>query len=372
MNGASIVGTGVWFPEPIITNEELCASFNEYVRRENERRADDIAAGRAEALKPSSPGFIENASGIKQRHVWNKTGVLDPARMAPDIPERSDEEMSVQCEMALHAARRALAAAGWAGEDLGMIILATSNLQRLYPGIGMELQAALGARGFAYDMTVACSSATFALQAARDAIRAGTADRVLVVNPELMTGHNAWTDRDCHFIFGDASTAVLLERSDRAPRGSWEIVSTRLMSRFSSNIRNNGGYLNRAAPDGMMARDKLFYQHGRKVFKDIVPMAHEFIAAHLADHDLAPARIARYWLHQANGNMNALIIKRLLGREATAAEAPLVLDRVANTASCGSIIAFDHHADDLPSGTVGLLCSFGAGYSIGSVILRRT
>jgi beta-ketodecanoyl-[acyl-carrier-protein] synthase len=279
--------------------------------------------------------------------------------------------MSVQCEMALHAARRARPPAGRVGEDFDMLILASSNLQRLYPGISMEVQAALGVRGFAFDVTVGCSSGTFPIQMACDALRAGSATRVLIVNPELMTGHNAWEDRDCHFIFGDAATALVLEPAASAPAGSWEILSTRLMSRFSSNIRNNGGYLNRCDPAHEHDRDKVFYQNGRKVFKDVVPMAEQFIAAHLADNALTPAQVTRFWLHQANANMNTLIGKRLLGHEPSATEAPLILDRFANTASCGSIIAFDQHKDDLPSGSIGLLCSFGAGYSIGSVILRK-
>ena len=193
----------------------------------------------------------------------------------------------------------------------------------------------------------------------------------LVVSPEIMTAHNEWRDRDCHFLFGDAATAVVLEPAARAPAGSWEVVSTKLMSRFSSNIRNNAGFLGRCDPATRDARDKLFYQQGRKVFKEVVPMTEQFIASHLEQNGLAPTKVARFWLHQANANMNTLIGKRLLGRETTLLEAPLILDRYGNTASCGSIIAFDEYRDDLPSGSYGLLCSFGAGYSIGSVIVRK-
>jgi beta-ketodecanoyl-[acyl-carrier-protein] synthase len=367
----AISGTGTWFPEPVLSNDELCAAFNEFVRRENERRAADIAAGTVEPLKESSSEFIVKASGILTRHLVDKTGVLDPERMCPNIPDRPDDQISVQAEFAVNAARKALAAAGKVGEDIDMVILATSNLQRLYPGLAMEVQAALGARGFAYDMVVGCSSATFPIQVASDALRTGNATTALVVNPEIMSGHANWKERDSHFLFGDAATAVVLEPAKKARPGSWEILSTRLMSRFSSNIRNNGGYLNRCDPDHQFDADKLFYQQGRRVFKDVVPMAEQFIAAHLEQNGLAPAKVARFWLHQANANMNSLIAKRLLGRDATRDEAPLVLDRYGNTASCGSIIAFDHHSKDLPAGSIGLLCSFGAGYSIGSVIVRK-
>ena len=81
--------------------------------------------------------------------------------------------------------------------------------------------------------------------------------------------------------------------------------------------------------------------------------------------------VKRWWLHQANINMNVLIGKRLLGREANADEALIVLDQYANTASAGSLIAFNLHQDDLKSGDIGVICSFGAGYSIGSLIIRK-
>ena len=100
-------------------------------------------------------------------------------------------------------------------------------------------------------------------------------------------------------------------------------------------------------------------------------MAAEHIETHLQQHDLAPIDVRRWWLHQANINMNLLIAKRLLGREANANEAPIVLDRYANTASAGSVIAFALHHEDLQHGDVGVLCSFGAGYSIGSLVIQK-
>ena len=86
---------------------------------------------------------------------------------------------------------------------------------------------------------------------------------------------------------------------------------------------------------------------------------------------LAIGDVRRWWLHQANLNMNQLIVRRLLGRDATQAEAPIVLDEFANTASAGSIIAFCLHQADLQPGDHGVICSFGAGYSIGSLVVRK-
>ncbi|KHL69873.1 3-oxoacyl-ACP synthase [Pseudomonas flexibilis] len=372
MHNVVISGTGLYTPSQSISNDELVAAFNAYVQQFNAENADAIARGDVQPLSESSAAFIEKASGIKSRYVTDKAGILDPQRMTPRIPERSDDEWSILCEMSVAAAREALARAGRTAADIDAVIVACSNLQRPYPAIAIEVQAALGIQGFGYDMNVACSSATFGLQAAANAVQLGQARAVLMVNPEICTGHLNFRDRDSHFIFGDAATAVIVERADQAASPhQWEIVGTKLVTQFSNNIRNNFGFLNRCAEEGVGARDKLFVQEGRKVFKEVCPMVAELIAAHLKDVGVPVTEVKRFWLHQANLNMNQLIARRLLGRDAEAHEAPVILDTYANTSSAGSVIAFHKHQDDLPAGSVGVLSSFGAGYSIGSVVLRK-
>ena len=306
------------------------------------------------------------------RSVIDKTGVLDPDRLAPRIDERTDDEVSIQAEIAVTAAKQALDNAGLKANDLDAVLVACSNMQRPYPAMAVEVQAALGMdHGWGYDMNVACSSATFGIQAGVDAIRNGSARRVLMVNPEICSAHLAWEDRDCHFIFGDVATAVILERKeDAVSSNQWEILGTRLQTKFSSNIRNNFGFLNRTDERGVGARDKLFRQEGRKVFREVCPMVAEQISSHLKDTQIPVESVNRMWLHQANLAMNELISKRVLGRPATREEAPVILDAYANTSSAGSIIAFHKHNEDLPVDTKGVICSFGAGYSIGSVIVK--
>src|SRR5690554_723796 len=109
----------------------------------NAEHADAIARGETEALQPSSSAFIEKASGIKRRHVIDKSGIVDPKRMAPSIPERSNDEPSVQCEMAVVACNEALAQAGKTASDVDAVIVACSNMQRPYPAISVEVQHAL-------------------------------------------------------------------------------------------------------------------------------------------------------------------------------------------------------------------------------------
>ncbi len=368
--GTSITGFGVWHPDNVLSNEELCVAFNAFVRADNAKHADAIAAGTHEPLKESSAEFIIKASGIVDRYVEDKTGLVDPERMCPNIPDRPEDQLSIQAEYAVKAAKRALAQAGRAGEDVDLVILGASNLQRLYPAIAIEVQDAIGAHGWGYDISLGCSAATGAAVMATQAIQSGMASCALVVVPELTTPHMNWRERDSHFIFGDASVALVIEKTERAKTG-WEILSTQMLSKWSNNIRNNRGFVDRCDPGTEDNVDKLFHQNGRRVFKDVVPMAATFITEHLAAHNLTPLQINRYWLHQANQNMNDLIAKRVLGREATRAEAPTILHEYGNTASAGSLIAFSEHNQDLPLGALGLMASFGAGYSLASLMLQK-
>lgn len=373
MHRVAISGTGLFTPDEIITNAELVASYNAYAEAQNAKNADAIAAGQAEPLPFSSEEFIVKASGIERRYVMDKKGVLDPALMRPSLRERADDELSIMAEIAVAAANEALANAGRTAGDIDAVICAASNHERAYPAIAIEVQQALGIDGFAFDMNVACSSATFGIQAAADMIRSGSARAILMVNPEITSGHHEWRDRDCHFIFGDVCTAVVLERAEAATSANaWEILSTRCITSFSNNIRNNNGFLRRTREGHMEdRRDMQFRQEGRKVFKQVVPMVAELMTSHLADEKIAPADLDRMWLHQANKSMNDLIGARLLGREPTREEQPNVLQDYANTSSAGSIIAFHKFSDDLPPESLGVICSFGAGYSAGSVIVRK-
>jgi len=378
---AVIAATGLYTPPNSISNAELVEAFNAYVERFNAEHADAIGSGGMEPLQGSSVEFVEKASGIKSRFVVEKSGILDPARMRPEIPERSNEELSILAEIAVKAAEQALERWGKPRERIGAVLCAASNMQRAYPAMAVEVQQALGLGGFAFDMNVACSSATFGIKTGADYIATGSCDAVLMVNPEICSAHLNFRDRDSHFIFGDVATAVIVERADEA-QGGWDIIGTRLKTQFSNNIRNNFGFLNRAGgvepghsdepfDTSGPATDRLFVQQGRKVFKEVVPMVSEMIVEHAGDLGLDPRGLKRLWLHQANINMNEMIGRRVLGRDPTPEENVIILDEYANTSSAGSIIAFHRHSDDMTAGDLGLICSFGAGYSAGTVFVRK-
>jgi beta-ketodecanoyl-[acyl-carrier-protein] synthase len=370
LHQAVIAATGLYTPPFSISNTELVEAYNTFVERFNAANAQAIAEGEVVALAPSSPEFIEKASGIKSRFVMNKDGIIDPDLMRPVLPERSNDEISILAEMAVEAAKQAIAAWGKPVSEIGAVICAASNMQRPYPAMAIEVQQALGIDGFAFDMNVACSSATFGIKTAADFIATGSAKAVLMVNPEICSGHLNFKDRDSHFIFGDVATAVIVEEASQA-NGGWEILGTRLKTVFSNNIRNNFGFLNRAAPEGEGARDKLFVQEGRKVFREVVPMVSEMILQHAADIGVDASGLKRLWLHQANINMNEMIGRKVLGRDPAPGENVIILDEYANTSSAGSIIAFHTANDDFAAGETGLICSFGAGYSAGTVFVRK-
>ncbi|MEX0643929.1 MAG: beta-ketoacyl-ACP synthase III [Parvularculaceae bacterium] len=374
-----IIATGLFTPPHSISNEELVTAFNTYVAGYNAEHDAEINSGKIEPLQPSSADFIEKASGIKARYVMDKEGILDPKRMAPRFAPRSNEELAILAEMAVKAAREAMKNADLGPSDIDGVLCAASNMQRGYPAVAVEVQAALGIQGFAFDMNVACASAAFGIETGLGLIRAGSR-RILMVNPEICSAHLNFRDRDSHFIFGDVATAVILERVDGSPRGeAFDILGTRLKTQFSNHIRNNFGFLNHCELEtGVPAdrqdsphTDKLFVQHGRKVFKDVVPLVGELIVGHLSDLGVKPSEVKRFWLHQANLAMNELIAKRVLGREATRSEAPVILDEYANTSSAGSIIAFHKHRGDFKVGDIGVISGFGAGYSAGTVIVRK-
>lgn len=372
MKSVVISATGLFTPSKSISNDELVESFNQYVEQTNSANQEAIDKGDIEPLALSSSAFIEKASGIKSRFVLSKENLLNPNIMMPELPVREDDEMSVMCEMGFKAAKQALAAAKLDPSEINLVIVAASNIERAYPAIAVELQAALGCSGYAFDMNVACSSATFGIKTAYDALIAGTSKKVLMVNPEICSGHLNFRDRDCHFIFGDVCTAVILEaKEDAISRGVDDIYAIKefkLITQYSNNIRNNFGFLNRQADN---PQDLLFKQQGRKVFKEVIPMVANLISEVVANANQTIDSVKTFWLHQANINMNMLIAKKLIGGLPSKQQAPTVLDTYANTSSAGSVIAFHLHREHMQQGDNGILCSFGAGYSAGAILLEK-
>ena len=188
MKRAVLTSTGFYAPPHVISNDELIATYNAY-------------AATQEGMEPSSSEFVVKASGIRQRHLYEPTGVLDVTRQRPRLQERPNSEPSLLCEFSQAAIQEAFERGKCGPEDIDSVIVSCSSLPRPYPALAIEIQNHLGIQGYGYDMNVACSSSTFAIHNAVNAVCSGSARAVLVVNPELTSGHLNFRDRDPHFIF---------------------------------------------------------------------------------------------------------------------------------------------------------------------------
>jgi beta-ketodecanoyl-[acyl-carrier-protein] synthase len=366
MSQIVISGTGLFVPPHRISNEELVNAYNQYASQMNSKNGSE-----SEEIPHSSAEFIEKASGIKQRYAMHKEGMLNPARMKPQVPPAGPNHEAEAVSMGISAGRMALEQAQLEPADIDLVILAATNHQRPYPSIATEIQNKLGCNGAAFDMGIACSSATFGMITACAYLKAGMANRVLLVNPEYVTPQVNLTSRDSHFIFGDVATAVVIEpKSSCKALQAFEILDTRQKTQLSNNIHCYGNYTDHCASAVLDSDRPFFHQEGRKVFKELLPLVTDFIEEQLDQNHITASDLKRMWLHQANINMNLFAAKKILGRSPTSCEAPIILDEFANTASSGSIVAFHKHRSDFKNGDLGLICSFGAGYSIGSLLVK--
>jgi beta-ketodecanoyl-[acyl-carrier-protein] synthase len=372
MNDILISGSGIYTFDESISNGELVTSFNRYVEQYNKIHAVKIASGDMLALEESSEDFIVRVSGIKSRYVVNKSGILDPSIMRPQIKEYSEEGRSLQADMGEKAARLALQQASKSPDQVDAVMVACTAVQTLYPAIAIEIQQALGTNGFAFDMQAACSSMLFGIQIAVDSIYHGNASCVLVISPEICTARVCFQDRETHFLFGDAAAAILIEKNSGCQsKCAYEIIGTKLHTQFSDTVHNHFGFLNQAASRETKQPDNYFTQQGKKLFKDIVPLASQFILEYLSTLEIPVSDLKRLWLHQANLHINRSVSQRVFGRNLRCKESPVILDEYANTSSAGAIIAFHKYNDDLNKGDIGVICAFGAGYSLGCAVLRK-
>ena len=371
MHNIFIAGTGIWYPESKVTNDELVHSYNSYVNKFNFDNKVSIEDGSVPAMEFSSSEFIENASHIKSRYYIDKEGSLDINRMKPRVDNEHPDRLSLHAKVGIEAAKKAMQQANISADMIDAIIVGTSHAPRNYPAVAIEIQNEMSINGYAYDMLVGCSSTTFAINNAYSDIASGLAETILVINPEINTPHVNFTHRDKHFIFGDGCAATIVQK-DSNSKNAFKILDRKLHTQFSNNIRSNYGYLNRSAVDQKNDDELLFHQNGRGVFKDVCPLVASLITEQLKRNDISPNDISKFWLHQANGKMIRLITSKILGTDDFDEDiAPMPISEFGNLASVGSLFAFNLY-NNIDSGEKGVICSFGAGYSICSIIVEKT
>ena len=313
-----IVGTGGYLPAKILTNRDL------------ERTLD------------TSDEWIFTRTGIRQRHI-----------------AAASERCS---DLALAASRGAIEAAGIAAQDIGLIIVATSTPDMIFPSTACILQAKLGIKnGPAFDVQAVCSGFVYALATADLFLRAGQYQYALVVGSEIFSRILDWNDRGTCVLFGDGAGAVVLRASD-AP------------GILSSHLHADGSYQNLLSVPGSVCGGKVegrpFLQmEGNAVFKFAVKVLDEVVAEALAKNNLQKSDIDWLIPHQAN----VRIIQSTARKLGMSMEKVVVtVDRHGNTSAASIPLALDEAVRDgrIRDGHRVLLEAVGGGFTWGAVLIK--
>jgi len=318
MTYSRITGTGSYLPAKVLTNKDL------------------------ESIVDTTDEWIFGRTGIRERHI------------AADGEFTSD--------LALHACRAALAAAGRKPEDVDLIVLATSTPDMVFPSSACLLQAKLGVkRGAAFDVQAVCSGFVYALGTADLFIRSGAHKCALVVGAEVFSRILDWKDRGTCVLFGDGAGAVVLEASD-APG----ILSSELHADGShAAILNVPGHVCR----GEVLGDPTLKMDGGAVFKLAVRVLEESARSIIAKHGMQVSDIDIYIPHQANVRIITHVAKKLGLPDS---KCIVTVDRHANTSAATIPLALDVAVRDgrVKKGDNVLLQGVGGGFTWGSVLLK--
>jgi 3-oxoacyl-[acyl-carrier-protein] synthase-3 len=315
---ARIAGTGSYLPAKVLTNKDL------------------------ETTVETSDEWIYTRTGIRSRHV-----------------AAADENAS---DLALAASRKALEAAGVAPGELGLIIVATTTPDMVFPSTACILQNKLGAHGCpAFDVQAVCSGFIYALTVAEQFVRAGGVSTALVVGAEIYSRILDWQDRGTCVLFGDGAGAVVLKKSDTP-------------GILSSHLHADGAYADILSVPGTVCGGKvsgrpLLQMEGNTVFKFAVKVLSE-----VADEALAANRLQKTdidWLipHQANIRIIQATAKKLgLSMEKVVA----TVERHANTSAASIPLALDEAVRDgrIRPGQHVLLEGVGGGFTWGAVLIK--
>jgi len=313
-----IVGTGSYLPAKILTNHDL------------------------EQTLDTTDEWIFTRTGIRERHI-----------------AAANERCS---DLALAASRRAIEAAGIAAQDIGLIIVATSTPDMIFPSTACILQAKLGIKNCpAFDVQAVCSGFVYALATADLFLRSGQCQYALVVGSEIFSRILDWNDRGTCVLFGDGAGAVVLQASDTP-------------GILSSHLHADGSYQNILSVPGSVCGGKVegrpFLQmEGHAVFKFAVRVLDEVVEEALAKNNLRKSDIDWLIPHQAN----IRIIKSTAKKLGMSMEKVVVtLDRHANTSAASIPLALDEAVRDgrVRDGHHVLLEGVGGGFTWGAVVIK--
>lgn len=315
-----IIGTGSALPKRVVTNHELAQTVD------------------------TSDDWIVERSGIRQRHIAG--------------------EGETTSTLAIDAARKALAAAGVAGTDIGLIVLATTTPDQTFPATATIVQDAIGANGgIAFDVAAVCSGFLYALGVADSMLRAGMARRALVIGAETMTRLLDWEDRATCVLFGDGAGAVVLESQDVAEDGAGILVT---------HLHADGAHNELLYVDGGPSTTQSvghLRMKGREVFRHAVVNLADVLGNVLQECGLTAADIDWVVPHQANQRILDATAKKLgLPPE----KVVVTVDRHANTSAASVPLALDCAVQDgrIKRGDLLVLEAMGGGFTWGASLIR--
>lgn len=307
MSGAVITGWGTALPEKVVTNDDLAARLD------------------------TSDEWIRERTGIRERHIGGTTG-----------------------QLATEAGRAALDRAGITGADVDLVLLATSTPDQAMPPTSATVQDALGIRGGAADMNVACSGFVYALAAAHGMVKGGLRT-VLVIGADTLSRITDQQDRTTAVLFADGAGAVVVQATD----GLDGLLATDLGSDGATrNIlkADLGGYIE---------------MNGKEVYRQAVLICVDSIARTCERAGISPSEVDLFVAHQANVRIIDAVMDRLaMPRN----RASIVLDHTGNTSAASIPLALAAAADNdrLHEGSTVLFCGFGAGMTWATQIWRWT
>ncbi len=316
-----ITGTGGYLPERVLSNHDL------------------------ELMVETSDAWIRDRTGIEKRHI------------------AAGGETT--CDLAEHAARRALEAAGRSAADVDLIIVATTTPDRIFPSTACLLQQRLDIHGCAaFDVQAVCTGFVYALGVADKFIRTGSAKCALVVGAETLSRIVDWTDRTTCILFGDGAGAVVLEASDEPG-----ILSTHLHAdgSYESLLTVNAGVSQ--GFDRLQIGGGFIEMKGNEVFKMAVNTLGRIVDETLHANHMKKSDIDWLIPHQANIRIIHATAKKL---KLPADRVVITVDQHGNTSAASVPLALDVAVRDgrIKRGEVLLLEAFGGGFTWGSALLR--
>jgi len=321
---AAITGVGMYVPEKILDNKTL------------------------ESLVDTNDEWIRTRTGIRERRILENGATSD---------------------LAAGAANDLLKSRGISAEDIDIIIVATVTPDYFFPATSCLVQNKIGAKNaWAFDLSAACSGFLFALQTGAGFIESGRYEKVMVIGSDKMSSIVDYTDRNTCILFGDAASAVLLERSDDEKIGIHDSILHVDGSGYESLNMKAGGSARPATHETIDNKMHYIYQDGKAVFKVAVKGMADVSVEIMEKNNLTSEDVAYLVPHQANLRIIDATAKRM-GLEPE--KVMINIDKYGNTTAATIPMCLTEYYRDgkLKKGDNLVLAAFGAGYTWGSIYL---